>query len=104
ATGGVAYGKVKASLTADTASFLGEDYRQSKSSTRVGWTAGVGGEYAFNDSWSLKTEYLYTDLGKMKLYDGEVSMGGEPLFGINSIDADARFRFHTIRLGLNYRF
>ena len=32
--------------------------------TRVGWTAGVGTEYAFGNGWSLKAEYLYVDLGR----------------------------------------
>ena len=35
----------------------------SSDSTHVGWTAGVGMEYAFTDNWSVKAEYLYADFG-----------------------------------------
>jgi outer membrane immunogenic protein len=34
------------------------------SSSRVGWTAGAGVEYAFTNNWTLGAEYLYADLGK----------------------------------------
>lgn len=34
------------------------------STTRAGWTAGAGGEYALPNGWSLKAEYLYVDLGR----------------------------------------
>ncbi len=37
----------------------------SASSTRVGWTAGAGVEYAVTQNLSAKFEYLYTDLGSV---------------------------------------
>jgi len=79
ATGGVAYGKYSVDL-ADL------------SDTRVGWTVGAGVEYAIDDKWSLKTEYLYTDLGS---WDIAVDEG---------IAADVDFKFHTVRAGLNFKF
>jgi len=79
ATGGVAYGKYSIDL-ADL------------SDTRVGWTVGAGVEYAIDDKWSLKTEYLYTDLGS---WDIAVDEG---------IAADVDFKFHTVRAGLNFKF
>ena len=51
-TAGVAFGDVQAT------SALG-----SNSTTQVGWTAGVGLEYAFMGNWTAKLEYLYVDLG-----------------------------------------
>jgi len=78
ATGGVAYGKLS-SIIAEV------------SDTRVGWTVGAGAEYAIDNNWSLKTEYLYTDLGSMSVESfGEVG--------------DIDFKFHTVRAGLNYKF
>jgi outer membrane immunogenic protein len=76
-TGGVAFGKVKASETG-----FGSD-----SSTRVGWTAGLGAEYALSENMSWKTEYLYVDLGKMD-FSG----------------SDVKFNSHIVRTGLNVRF
>ncbi len=30
----------------------------------IGWTAGLGMEYAFTNNWTARAEYLYVDLGK----------------------------------------
>jgi outer membrane immunogenic protein len=35
----------------------------SQTTTRIGWTAGGGVEYAFIPSWTAKIEYLYVHLG-----------------------------------------
>ncbi|MHC3941654.1 MULTISPECIES: outer membrane protein [Paenochrobactrum] len=88
-TGGYAYGKVKSYVD-----FEGEGV--SKSKTKSGWTVGAGAEYALANNWTLKSEYLYTDFGKTKL--------------MNYIDdgvttkLDAKVKFHTVRVGLNYKF
>lgn len=47
--------------------------------TDTGWTIGGGLEWAYSNSWSLKAEYLYYDLG-------------------------ANFDASMIRVGANYRF
>jgi outer membrane immunogenic protein len=36
----------------------------SGSSTRLGWTAGAGLEYAFAPNWSARVEYRYSDFGR----------------------------------------
>jgi len=79
ATGGVAYGKTKV--------YAGDD---SISKTKVGWAAGAGAEYAVDSNVSLKTEYLYTDLGKVNV---DVVEGG-----------NVKFKTHTVRAGVNYKF
>jgi outer membrane immunogenic protein len=81
-TGGLAYGHEKISAP-------GLDL----SKTRVGWTVGAGAEYAITNNWSFKSEYLYTDLGKETFTPG----GGG--FGV-----DVKVPFHTVRVGLNYKF
>jgi opacity protein-like surface antigen len=53
-TGGAAFGDVKMTPFSNCAS---------ENKTKVGWTAGVGVEYAFMGAWSVKLEYLYVDLG-----------------------------------------
>ncbi|TDX67061.1 outer membrane immunogenic protein [Methylosinus sp. sav-2] len=69
-TGGFAYGDVGGSV-------------------REGWTAGGGVEWAFAPRWSVKTEYLFTDLGE--------NGGGDP-------GAARGANFHTVRVGVNYHF
>jgi outer membrane immunogenic protein len=81
-TGGLAYGKVEANVPG-----VG-----SESDTRIGWTAGVGAEYAFTENMSWKTEYLYMDLGSF-----DCSSCGAPT---PSVD----FKAHTVRTGINVRF
>lgn len=85
-TAGLAYGKVKATLSDEDGTFA------SASKTRAGWTAGAGVEHAFTDNVTLKTEYLYTDLGKVK-------------FGGDFADVTkVKTNFHTVRVGVNYKF
>lgn len=92
ATGGVAYGKVKTYAEANSGLY----YYSSASDTRVGYTVGAGAEYAITNNVTLKTEYLYTDLGKLKL---DVSNGEQTL-----TIGEAKSAFHTVRVGLNYKF
>ncbi len=58
------------------------------SDTRAGWTAGGGVEWMVTPSWSVKGEYLYTDLS---------SGGSTSPFGFQ---AD----INTVRTGVNYHF
>ena len=53
-TGGAAFGNIQTGLN-PPATF--------DSTTRVGWAAGAGLEYAFSGNWSAKAEYLFVDLG-----------------------------------------
>jgi outer membrane immunogenic protein len=85
-TGGLAYGRVK------TETLIGPAGGISSSDTKAGWTVGGGAEYAVNTNWTIKTEYLYTDLGKSDVY----SAGGTTL--------ENDVAFHTVRVGLNYKF
>jgi outer membrane immunogenic protein len=57
---------------------------------RFGLTAGGGGEYRMDNSWSLFSEYRYTDLGRFT-YD-------------QVIPSSANYTGHSLRLGTNYRF
>jgi outer membrane immunogenic protein len=62
---------------------------------KVGWTAGLGVEYAFMGPWSAKIEYLYADLGKGKCDAG--ACGG-------LADFESPLKVNIVRLGVNYRF
>jgi len=98
-TAGLAYGKVKTSYSYNE--ILGDDDSFnagfSSSKTKAGWTVGAGAEYAITNNWTLKSEYLYTDLGKAR---------GEASFNTfyNTYDFESKIKFHTVRVGLNYKF
>jgi outer membrane immunogenic protein len=66
--------------------------------TRVGWTVGVGGEYAINDKWSAKLEYMYADFGSETV---------DLHFDVDGIFAgtqDIEQQLHTVKFGINYHF
>ncbi|WP_247642898.1 outer membrane protein [Brucella abortus] len=91
-TGGLAYGKVKTQLSA----YGDGEFSAGNSKTKAGWTLGAGVEYAVTNNWTLKSEYLYTDLGKRSFnYIDEENV---------NINMENKVNFHTVRLGLNYKF
>lgn len=63
-----------------------------------GWTAGVGAEYALTDSWSIKAEYLYADLGRKTL------VYVDPPSGVINGQVPTNTRAHILRAGVNYHF
>jgi len=79
ATGGVAYGDVKATIT-DGCCGVG-------TVSRVGYTAGGGVETSIAPRVSLKLEYLFVDLGNKINYPGE----------------KVSVRANVLRMGLNYQ-
>jgi len=81
-TAGGAYGSVKASTTIPATS---------SSSNQLGWTAGIGLEYAVMGNWTAKVEYLYADLG---------SFDAGPAPFVNNVS----FKESMVRAGLNYKF
>ncbi len=98
-TGGVAFGKVKSSLTIFAPAALAT-WAGSTSETRVGWTAGAGIQHSFSPNWSAKLEYLYVDLGSSTAHATLTGFG----LNVNHFDADLRTRFNVVRAGLNYHF
>jgi outer membrane immunogenic protein len=85
-TAGGAYGSVKATASLPVAGFTA-----SESKDKLGWTAGLGLEYAFLGNWTAKVEYLYADLGS-------VDLGTAPV--VNTVS----FKENIVRAGLNYKF
>jgi outer membrane immunogenic protein len=92
-TGGWAYGSTTSSASAAA---FGAAAAISSTNQQNGWTAGGGLEYAFNPWLSLKTEYLYVDLGTATLASSAV---GPVVFSVNEKTA-----FHTFKVGLNWKF
>lgn len=84
ATGGVAWADMdyKANVSG---------HRFSDSDTATGYAVGGGIEWALASNWTAKAEYLYIDLD-----DTRISNAGDA--------ADFDNAFHTMRIGLNYKF
>ena len=98
ATGGLAFGQVT-----DTQSLITTTGSQtfSASSTRAGWVAGIGAEYAMMRGWSTRLEYLHVDLGSTTLATPVFAAPGQ----IGFVASSGTFpnRSDIVRLGLSYR-
>ena len=92
ATGGLAYGSVDTTITGNTANTLSA----SNTDMRVGWAAGGGVEYALGRHWSLRAEYLHTDLGRADT--SGTALDTNTYAWRNHLTDDA------VRLGINFRF
>jgi outer membrane immunogenic protein len=125
ATGGLAYGEVKESGSAQPANpFPGTTFNApfqwGQSTTKVGWTIGAGIENALSSNWSWKIEYLYMDLGNVTSnvsggigntvgFATPVNCYGT-LAGCTFAAAPAqgsvtsRFTDSIVRVGVNYKF
>jgi outer membrane immunogenic protein len=103
-TGGLAIANVKSNfLFTDTFDTASES--ASISTTRYGWTAGVGGEYALMNGWSVKAEYLYVDLGRASTTSTNLTSGVLLLaFPENVFTHSVDLRSNIVRVGLNYKF
>jgi outer membrane immunogenic protein len=104
-TGGLAVANVKASyLFTDTFALANES--ASISTTRYGWTAGAGAEYALMNGWSIKAEYLYADLGRASTTSVNLTAfnPGGVAFPTNVYTHTVNLRSNIGRVGINYKF
>ena len=72
------------------------------SGIETGYVIGGGLEHAINPNWSLKVEYQYINLGSGKA-EGPLFFDTGKASG-EKVKADFDTDFHTVRVGLNYRF
>jgi len=102
ATGGLAVSDVKANfLFTDTFATALES--ASISSTRAGWVAGVGAEYAFAGSWSVKLEYLHIDLGSFSTSSSNLTAFTPPIaFPTNVFSHSIDLKSDVVRAGVNF--
>ena len=102
ATGGLALGRVSASVDGSVSNTLGSPFifAGSYSGVRTGWVLGAGIEHAFTDRITAKLEYLHFDLGNVS-YAVTGSNGGGNL--PTTWDAHASFSGDLVRLGLNFK-
>lgn len=95
-TGGWALGNVTFAdkLVPSAGGFIGTTF----SKYANGWTIGGGVEYGLVTGWSLKAEYLYTDLGSLN------GVMGPNLIPNAVINANHTMVNQIARIGFNYRF
>jgi len=101
-TGGLAFGQTKSNLVVTniipcclvTATASADE-------NHIGWSAGGGVEWMYSRNWSVKAEYLYVDLGSADYRFVGTTFIGTP-HTTDSFPAD--LTFHTVRVGVNYRF
>ena len=94
ATGGLAVARVK---YFDHTDYLASMQEASQTTTRVGWTAGVGGEHALDNRWSVKGEWLYADLGSTS-YNSINNV-----FPTAILTHNHKLTMNIVRLGINYK-
>jgi len=102
-TGGLAVANVKANfLFTDT--FAAATESASISTTRYGWTAGAGAEYALMNGWSIKAEYLYDDLGRASTTSNNLTLVGVTPLPLQTFTHTVDLRSNIGRVGINYKF
>jgi len=94
-TGGLAVGNVNMSATVSDNRTPQNLVHASRSEAEVGWTAGAGIGYAFSDALSMKVEYLYSDLGSMRVRASR---------DFATLTAVAKTRPEAAFIGLDYHF
>jgi outer membrane immunogenic protein len=102
ATGGLAYGRVKATQgdlipPAGTFNPVGI---VTASETRIGWAAGGGMDVAVGSNLIVGVEYLYVDLGDT------MTLGAafDPITGPRTSRVDVDAQIHTARANMRYKF
>jgi outer membrane immunogenic protein len=73
----------------------------SVSSTVATWTLGGGVEYAFDNHWSVKGEYLYADLKSLGFSSSYTSPVSSEVYTMQHHDSLSGL--NVFRIGLNYR-
>lgn len=103
-TGGLAWADMKHTLGCDnsrpaiTTNCAVTNFETKKSKTSVGYVVGAGLEYALTDNWTVKGEYLFTDLGKNKVTIVD------PNYPNFHSERNFKTRFNEVRIGVNYKF
>jgi outer membrane immunogenic protein len=99
ATGGLAYGAVRTDVTNVFTPITGGNVLGSGSSTRIGWAAGAGVEWALASNWTVRGEYLHVDLGQSDVTVFDATIGPSQF---------ATYHFShmadSVRIAVSYRF
>jgi outer membrane immunogenic protein len=81
-SGGVAYGQAQLSAFGNQLQI---------NVPGVGWAAGVGTQYAFNQNWSVGLEYLHVDLSGLSANIGGLNLSTQATADIGRVRVDYKF-------------
>jgi outer membrane immunogenic protein len=101
-TGGVAYGGGSQNFSVFDAT-TGALWAGNPSSSRVGWAAGGGVEYAWTNNWTIRAEYLYIDLGS-KNFTTVGNLAAATFFPGVYASGRTEYRGSLARVAVNYKF
>ncbi|GAB2182282.1 porin family protein [Denitratisoma sp. agr-D3] len=98
-TAGIAATRLKLNSTYTDNAFTGFSHG-SKSTSVTGTSLGFGGEYALDQKWSFRGEYLYTKFDRISTMSDVTSTNNSGGTMIHKADLDN----HALYVGLTYRF
>jgi outer membrane immunogenic protein len=101
-TGGVAYGGGSSHFNVYD-SVYNAYWSGNPSSSRVGWTAGAGVEYALTNNWLIGAEYLYADLGDTHITTAGNAAAATVFPGVYAT-AKIDYNASIFRAFVNYKF
>jgi len=101
-TGGVAYGGGSTNFSVFDAS-TGAFWSGNPSSSRVGWVAGAGVEYALTNNWTIRGEYLYADLGSSNFTSVGNAAAATFFPGVYT-SGKISYNASIVRAAVNYKF
>lgn len=97
-TGGFAYGQVNSAISASAAiAGAAASFTTSENNSRTGFAVGGGFEYAITNNLTVKTEYLYVNLGTNNILN-------QNLFGVVGVNINQKTQVNIARAGINYKF
>lgn len=107
-TGGIAFQRFSSSITCETSpsdplcgpTAVPAAATATNSTTRTGWTAGVGIDAKIFANWMLRAEYRYSDFGTWSNSLVLVSPG----VSVVTIATDLKLNTHVGMIGLAYKF
>jgi outer membrane immunogenic protein len=105
-TGGLAYGQLQTGGSITGTNIAGVPVTVAfpgTSSTRAGWTAGVGVEGKIAPNWTAKLEYLYMDLGSVSAGPIATTIL-VPVRTAGGVAYSSGFTDNILRVGVNYQF
>jgi outer membrane immunogenic protein len=104
-TGGVAFGQVNNQMSIVASNPPGfpvfvATLNGSQNSTRTGWAAGAGAQYAVTNNLFAKVEWLHYDLGTNSITSPEILNGATQPFGLIS---NIKTNGNIVRFGVDFR-
>jgi len=107
ATGGLAWGQFDVNQATTFVDGNGKQFDvggvTSGSFNHIGYTVGGGLEYAINQNWSIKAEYLFLDFGSEDYQlEGHVKPDPKSAPYVETFSADQQMQIG--RIGINYKF